>query len=179
MREFLEARFPELAAIKESTLRERVLNCMAEALEASGFSKDQLDKVPFTLLIPGTQVSLIEHIRAVTDTAVRIAEAVHAFYGDRVKINMDHLIAGGLLHDIGKFSEYKSEDGKFGKSDFGKLVRHPFSGAALAMKHGLPAEVVHLIATHAGEGDKGYRSPASVILHHADFANFEVLGGKS
>jgi putative nucleotidyltransferase with HDIG domain len=151
---------------------------MVEAVELSGFSKDELDKVPFTLLIPGTPISLIDHIRAVTATAVGMAESVNKFYADRLKINIDYIIAGGLLHDIGKFAEYKNDGGKFVKSDYGKLVRHPFSGAGLAMKHNLPAEVVHLIATHAGEGDKGYRTPSSVILHHADFTNFEALGGK-
>ncbi len=179
MKEYLKSKFPELEQIKDAKLRDGVLAVMVEAVELSGFKQDELDKVPFTLLIPGTPIPLIDHIRAVTDTALRAADSVQKFFGDRVPINRDYLIAGGLLHDIGKFAEYKNEGGgKFGKSDFGKLVRHPFSGAGLAMKHGLPAEIVHLIATHAGEGDKGYRSPMSVILHHADFINFEALGGK-
>lgn len=178
MREFLKSKFPELNDIKDAKLREGVLNVMVEAVELSGFKQKELDQVPFTLLIPGTPVSLIHHIRAVTDTALRAADSMTQFFGDRIPVNRDYLIAGGLLHDIGKFSEYKNDGGKFGKSEFGKLVRHPFSGAALAMKHGLPADIVHLIATHAGEGDKGYRTPMSVILHHADFINFEALGGK-
>lgn len=178
MREFLESKFPELNQITDADLREKTLRVMLEAIELSGFAKEQLEKVPFTLLIPGTPVSLIDHIRAVTETAIGMAESVNKAYPDRIKIEIDYMIAGGLLHDIGKFSEYKFEDGKFSKSDFGKLVRHPFSGAGLALKHDLPAEVIHLIATHAGEGDKGYRSPASVVLHHADFTNFEALGGK-
>jgi putative nucleotidyltransferase with HDIG domain len=178
VREFLESKFPELNQITDADLREKTLRVMLEAIELSGFAKEQLEKVPFTLLIPGTPVSLIDHIRAVTETAIGMAESVNKAYPDRIKIEIDYMIAGGLLHDIGKFSEYKFEDGKFSKSDFGKLVRHPFSGAGLALKHDLPAEVIHLIATHAGEGDKGYRSPASVVLHHADFTNFEALGGK-
>lgn len=178
MREFLKEKFPELDKIGDADLREKTLAVMVEAVELSGFGENELEKVPFTLLIPGTPISLIDHIRAVTDTALRMAESVNKAYPDRIRINMDYLLIGGLLHDIGKFSEYKFEDGKFSKSDFGKLVRHPFSGAGLALKHGLPAEVIHLIATHAGEGDKGYRSPASVVLHHADFTNFEALGGR-
>ncbi len=178
MRKFLEEKFPELSQISDSDLREKTINVMLEAIELSGFAQNELEQVPFTLLIPGTPISLIDHIRAVTDTALKMTEAVNKAYPDRIKINVDYMIIGGLLHDIGKFSEYKFADGKFSKSDFGKLVRHPFSGAGLALKHGLPAEVIHLIATHAGEGDKGYRSPASVVLHHADFTNFEALGGK-
>ena len=74
---------------------------------------------------------------------------------------------------MSKGSTYKPAKGRRGD-----MLRHPFSGAGLALKYGLPAEVIHLIGTHAGEGDKGYRSPASVVLHHADFTNFEALGGK-
>ncbi len=178
MREFLEEKFPELSQISDPELRDKTIKVMIEAVDLSGFGQAELEKVPFTLLIPGTPISLIDHIRAVTETALKMAEVVNKAYPDRIKINIDYLLVGGLLHDIGKFAEYKSENGKFVKSDFGRLVRHPFSGAALALKHGLPAEVIHLIGTHAGEGDKGYRSPASVVLHHADFTNFEALGGK-
>lgn len=178
MKDFLKSKFPELDQIKDTKLRESVLNVMVEAVELSGFSQAELEQVPFTLLIPGTPISLITHTRAVLDTALRAADSLAQFFGDRIPVNRDYLIAGGLLHDIGKFAEYKNDNGKFGKSDFGKLVRHPFSGAALAMKHGLPPDVIHLIATHAGEGDKGYRTPMSIILHHADFINFEALGGK-
>ena len=63
------------------------------------------------------------------------------------------------------------------KSSMGKLLRHPFSGAGLAMKHDLPDKVVHTIAVHAKEGDGGFRCPEAVIVHHADFMNFESLRG--
>ena len=43
------------------------------------------------------------------------------------------------------------------------------------MKHDLPDKVVHMIAVHAKEGDGGYRCPEAVLVHHADFMNFEPL----
>jgi len=54
-------------------------------------------------------------------------------------------------------------------------MRHPFSGAALAYEFGLPAEVQHMIAAHAGEGDKIKRSPEATLIHKADFMSFETL----
>jgi hypothetical protein len=54
-------------------------------------------------------------------------------------------------------------------------VRHPFSGAALAYEFGLPDEVQHIIAVHAGEGDKVKRSPAATLVNKADFMSFETL----
>jgi hypothetical protein len=53
-------------------------------------------------------------------------------------------------------------------------VRHPFSGVALAYKHGIPGEVLHIIATHSHEGDKVERSIESIIFHHADFVDFDI-----
>ena len=56
----------------------------------------------------------------------------------------------------------------------GQQVRHPFSGVALAYKHGIPGEVMHIIATHSHEGDKVERSIESIIFHHADFVDFDI-----
>jgi hypothetical protein len=81
-----------------------------------------------------------------------------------------------LLHDIGKLLEFEGrEDGTTVQTDYGKLMRHPFSGAALAYEFGLPMEVQHMIATHAGEGDKVKRSPEATIINKADFMSFESL----
>jgi hypothetical protein len=69
--------------------------------------------------------------------------------------------------------EYEIVDGKLGTSSAGKLVRHPFSGLAIADRFDLPAEVQHIIGTHSKEGDLGYRTVESIIVHHADFVSFE------
>ncbi len=57
---------------------------------------------------------------------------------------------------------------------FGQQLRHPFSGVALAYKHGIPGEVLHIVATHSHEGDKVERSIESIIFHHADFVDFDI-----
>jgi putative nucleotidyltransferase with HDIG domain len=89
---------------------------------------------------------------------------------------MDLLVSGGLLHDIGKLAEYGNrDDGMTVQTYTGKLLRHPFTGMALAARFGLPIEVQHIIATHAGEGDKVKRSTEATIINHADFMNFNSL----
>ena len=55
--------------------------------------------------------------------------------------------------------------GKVIQGAFGQQLRHPFSGVALAYKHGIPGEVMHMIATHSHEGDKVERSIESIIFH--------------
>ncbi len=167
--------FPEFNLIEDKELRTKTLACWIEAMKLGGWEVEDLEEIPFTLLIPECPVNYRKHVQSVTQTAIESAKVLSLFYSKNYKINMDYIVAGGLLHDIGKLLEYRREDGWFVKSDQGKLLRHPFSGAALAMKHGLPDEVVHIIATHAKEGDLGYRSPESIIVHHADFMNFEPL----
>jgi hypothetical protein len=54
------------------------------------------------------------------------------------------------------------------------MLRHPFSGVALAFKHEIPYEVMHIIAVHSKEGDFVRRSPEAIIYHHAEFADFEL-----
>ena len=86
------------------------------------------------------------------------------------------VVAGAILHDIGKLLEYETrDDGMTVQTLYGKLMRHPFSGAALAHEFGLPVEVQHMIAAHAGEGDKVKRTPEGTLINKADFMNFETL----
>ena len=90
-------------------------------------------------------------------------------------IQRDYLIAGALLADVGKPLEFdKDASGKVIQGTFGQQVRHPFTGVALAYKHGIPGEVMHMIATHSHEGDKMERSIESIIFHHADFVDFDI-----
>jgi len=121
----------------------------------------------------------VVHTNGVAESAVVMAEALIRNYGDNISIDMDILISGAILHDVGKILEYAVKQDGFIKSEYGKLIRHPISGAAIAEAIGLPPEVVHIIATHSYEGDKTQRTIESILVHHADFANFEALGGKA
>jgi putative nucleotidyltransferase with HDIG domain len=175
MPERLIAMLPEITQITDPDLRAKTISVLQEALSMGGWSVDDMARIPFTLLIPNCQVSLLDHTRSVVQTALKIAEVQDAFYSQYFQLDRDLLLCGAILHDVGKLMEYAETEKGFVKSQTGKIMRHPFSGAALALKHGLPAEVQHIIATHAHEGDGAYRSPASVIVHHSDFINFEPL----
>jgi len=170
---------PEIRKIKNKELREKVIATWEEGMKLGGWKIGDLKRVPFSLLLPNTKINIVEHTRAVTNTCLRIAEVVSRAYGKLVKIDRDVLLAGGILHDVGKLLEYAKVAGKITKSNKGKFLRHPFSGSALAYKCGVPEEVIHLIAAHSHEGDRGFRSVEAIIINHADFINFEVLGGKA
>ncbi len=170
--------FPDINQIKDEDLKKKVISVWEEAIKQGGWRVEDLEKIPFTLLIPDCKINLIDHTRAVTHTALEVAKVILKFYKEQVKIDFDLLLAGGILHDVGKLLEYASVEGKITKSKRGKFLRHPFSGASLAYKQGLPDEVIHMIATHTKEGDGGYRSIEAMIIHYSDFINFESLGGK-
>jgi putative nucleotidyltransferase with HDIG domain len=175
MKEDLKRLFPEIIQIQNDTLKDRTLATLEEALVLGGWKAEDVDRIPFTLLIKDTKVSFRQHTRSVTQMAMACARIMTEQYGSLVKINYDHLISGGILHDVGKLLEYRRSDSGYTKSLSGKLLRHPFSGAGLCTKHSLPDEVVHIVAVHAKEGDGGYRSAEAYIVHHADFINFEPL----
>ena len=176
MRERLLELMPEFDLIQDGDLREKTFQVWEAAMERSGWTPAGLLQMPFTLLINPCPANYIEHIRAVTLTAYRTALLFGEIYGNRVPINLDYLVSGGLLHDIGKLLEYETlNDGGTVQTRCGKLIRHPFSGVALAHEFGLPLEVQHMIATHAGEGDKVKRTPEATLINKADFMSFETL----
>ena len=169
-KQYLTKVFPQIDLIKDPSIKEGVIKTFQKAAETGGF--DTFDGIPFTLLIT-TDINLAEHTKAVTEMAVKLGEIMQKF----VPINMDHLIAGGLLHDVGKLLEYQKKDGKIVKSRHGELLRHPVSGAVIAGEQGLPPEVIHIIVAHSKEGDAIKRIPEAIIIHHCDFVHFESLKG--
>jgi len=175
MEEALKKLIPELDLIADGELKDKVLAVWKEALELGGWQPDDLKTIPFTLLIPDCPIGFLDHVRAVTRTAVEAAGVMEKIYGNAIAINRDYLVAGALLHDIGKLLEYRRQDETTVKSRRGELLRHPFTGAALTFKHDLPDEVTHMVALHAREGEGARRSVEAIIITHADFLNYESL----
>jgi hypothetical protein len=164
--------WPELDWIEDEALREATAKTWELALERSPLSAADLNTIPFTLLVPDLKVSFMAHKRCVVHVAKESAIKMNDFFGDDLPVDLDVTIAGAILADVGKLLEYDIVDGKSCKSDMGKYVRHPFSGVGLAMEAGVPAEVCHIIAAHAGEGDMVKRTTEAYVVHHADFMTF-------
>jgi len=170
----LRTYFPLVEDIKEENLRRAVLETFVEGLEKGGWIPEDLKKIPATLLIPNCPFSFLEHTNAVTACALAMAREMKKIYGDRFLVDFDILIAGGLLHDVGKLLEIeRTPEGGFRRSRSGRLLRHPLSGLALAALRGAPDTVLHIIACHSREGDAGKRTTEGILIHHADFSNFD------
>jgi len=165
--EYIRKIFPEVDEIKDEVLRSKVIKIWRKAMERGGW--DEIESIPFTLLI-STDKSLVEHTRIITRMAMAVAD-------ERKDLDMDKVIAGALLHDVGKLLEYEKKDGRVVKSEMGKRIRHPVSGAALAMEEGLDS-IAHIIAAHSKEGEFVERSKEAILIHHCDFIDFEIEKAK-
>ena len=161
----IEKYFTELTWIQEKDLRKKVIDVWKMAADRGGWN--QLQEIPFTLLFEGSGL-LVDHTKRITKLAWNVVNARSE------NLNKDYLIAGALLHDVGKLLEYEMRAGKIVKSAYGEKTRHPAAGAQLAEECNLPKEVIHIIAAHSHEGDSMNRTPEAIIVHHCDFIDFEI-----
>ncbi len=176
MEDMIVRLLPEIDEIGDRSLRQKVIACWIEAIEFRGWTEELLRSMPFTLLADNVRITFIDHVRAVCRMCIACDKVLDEIHGEKkTPVNRDYLISGALLADVGKLLEFEIVGGKPVKSDYGKHIRHPFSGAGLAFKHDVPSEVMHVIATHSKEGAGETRLPESIIFHHADFIDFELV----
>lgn len=180
MTETVKTLWPELEWINDLSLREKTAATWQKALDKSVLEPGDLERIPFTLLCgPGLKVSFMAHKRCVVHMARSCGEAMNSFFRDDLPVDMDTLISGAILADVGKLLEYELDNnGKAIQGSYGRYLRHPFSGVSLAEECGVPPEVCHIIAAHAHEGDLVKRSTEAWIVHHADFMAFEPFKNK-
>jgi putative nucleotidyltransferase with HDIG domain len=174
MTEEIKKLWPELEWIGDPDLREKTARTWEVALQRSVLTADDLNRIPFTLLCgPDLKVTFMDHKRCVVHVARDAGTKMNEFFHDDLPVNMDVLISGAILADVGKMLEYELDaSGKAVQGKYGQYLRHPFSGVSLAEECGVPPEVCHIIAAHAHEGDLVKRTTEAYIVHHADFMTF-------
>ena len=123
---------------------------------------------------------LLEHTLSMA--AVARLLAAHYPY-----VNLNLLLSGVLLHDVGKADAYSLDEG-LGHSDDGRLVGHILRGALLlereAAELAFPADelqqLLHLIASHHGTLEWGSpvvpRTLEAVLLHQIDLLDSRIAG---
>jgi len=167
-----------LSMIKDEEIQEKVVDAWLLGCKKGGWQNmNELRQMPFSLLTDCKGISFIKHTLAVTEGAFQLAKSQEKHYSKMpYNIDYDILIAGGLLHDVGKLLEIgKNNEKEFIKSYSGKCMRHPISGAILAAEVGLPEEIINVIACHAKEGEGRPQMLETIFVHQADFATFNPL----
>lgn len=169
--------FPELIWISDGQLRSKCIKAFEDAFRQGGWTVETAEK----LFVSVSRVnrprlkSYIAHVRAVTQTAAGIYDSLEKIYDNHTGLR-DTVIAGALLHDIGKPLEFTlSGEGKICYAAHAKIMRHPLSGSILAAKDGLPDEVIHIIAVHSFEGEQSHKTLAAQIVCAADEIAFRYL----
>lgn len=175
----IEHLFGELLnQIYDRDMRAKTVGIWLEGCRQGGWENvEQLKNMPFTLLTDTHGINFVEHTVAVTKGAIGLAKAqIESYENLPYDIDMDRLIVGGLLHDIGKLLEIEPDgNGGYRKSMAGKLMRHPISGAVMAKEAGFDDKIANIIACHAKEGDGRPQVIETVLIHQADFATFNPL----
>ena len=172
---------PELADVRDEELRRKCIGAWAMALAETSFAR--ITDIPGEAT-PGVfalkRGSQAVHLRSVARIAVHIADDFAAEYPEAV-VSRDIVLAGALLHDIGKAWEFEPENLRRWGADKSQggfpSLRHPVYGAHLCIAAGLPEEIAHIALGHSYEGDLMERSLECLIVHRADHLWWSIAGG--
>lgn len=154
--------FPELMEIQDLDLRKSVDAVWQELWQEADWAR--IEDVPTSPEIPYPHVP---HNRAVIAMALAVADAYARFH--RVRVNRDHLIAAAILQDASKVVEYRPRSGGGAElTELGRTYPHAFWGAHVAVKHGLPPAIVHIILNHSPTAPRFPDSLEGKILYYVD-----------
>ncbi|MDA8051524.1 MAG: hypothetical protein M0002_16240 [Rhodospirillales bacterium] len=158
----IERIFPEIGQIQNETLRAQVKAVWEELWQASEWT--DFETLPTSGEIPYPHKP---HNRAVIAMALAVADAFERFHG--VRIDRDVLIAAGLLQDASKLVETRpAEDGAVASSDIGRRYPHAFWATHVALRHGVPDAICHIILTHTPQSARFPDSLEGKILYYVD-----------
>ena len=170
---------PELVQITDAQLRGQAVDAWALALTRSSFTSiREIPPAGNPDVNQARRGDQTDHLRGVTRLAIGIATEMQQAYPE-LAIDMDVIVAGGLLHDVGKAWEFDPENRARWKSSqrrYGKpSIRHPGYGAHICLTVGLPEEIAHIAMAHSGEGELLVRSLECMIVHQADYTFWNTL----
>jgi 3'-5' exoribonuclease len=155
-------------SVENPFLKELLLALFGERRIMQAFKKAPAAKVMHHAYVGG----LLEHTLAVA----RLADSISTLYPG---LDRSLLLAGALLHDIGKLKEFNFDTFPFEYSDRGRLVGHMVLGIEMIQEKingisGFPEDLTdrlkHLILSHHGRHEFG--SPSLPMMQEAFALNF-------
>jgi putative nucleotidyltransferase with HDIG domain len=171
----LERLMPEIREISSLDLRRKVMDVWARALAESSFN--DLTEVPGESWVD-PKITQLHHQRAVAKMAISVADAFEQVVPD-VKLDRDLLVAGALLHDVGKAFEYDPARSAIWRKQPQAAgypsIRHPIYGVHLGLAAKLPEPLLHIIAAHASEGALVRRSLENTLIAAVDMLFWDLV----
>lgn len=160
--------------IKDEELQKKV----ASFLKNPKLSNKDFEKYPMMSVEEGRTVfsissatppierDILNHTIALVHLCEKTAKTIKSVYG--IPVNEDSLIAAAILHDIMHLFEYKKSETE-GVTHSGVMLDHTMLAVAELYHRNFPEDVIHIIASHFGEGGPTPpRSFEALILHHLD-----------
>src|SRR5262245_60408215 len=173
LRRQVREELPEVHLICDQALQEKVVEAWAYALATSSFNSIRdIPPAGNPDVNEAKRGDQTDHLRGVARLAMGIAKEMGSAYPE-LDINTDVVIAGGLVHDVGKaweFDPVNRDRWRRSQKRYGRpSIRHPAYGAHICLTVGLPEEIAHIAMAHSGEGELVLRSLECMIVHEADY----------
>jgi 3'-5' exoribonuclease len=125
---------------------------------------------------------LLEHTLSVTHTCLTLVEKYAAYYTElQPPLNRDLVVAGAILHDIGRILELGGDEATAQPTVAGRLAGHLFLGRDLVrdtarelgdVNPDLMQMLEHIVISHLNHPEWGSPRlpllPECLIIHHAD-----------
>jgi len=170
---------PEVALIGDQALQAKVVEAWAYAIANSSFTSIRdIPPAGNPDVNEAKRGDQTDHLRGVTRLAIGIAKEMGSAYPE-LEIDMDVIIVGGLVHDVGKaweFDPVNRDRSKPPQKPFGPpSVRHPAYGAHICLTLASLDEVAPIAMAHSGEGELLLRSLECMIVHQADYTFWNTL----
>ena len=140
--------FPEIEEIVNLETRQKVINCWLIALQESQW--ESIEAMPW---IPGLSeyITNVQHSVGAARIGMAIVKTLNSSQdvAPGARVDLDTVIAGCILHDVGKLLEYTGPENHTGdRTPLGKRMLHHVLGTHLAIRAGLDAKIVHCIEAH-------------------------------
>jgi len=162
--------------IKDEELRKKVVQLIKDIkLTNKHFSKYKPQDIEtaatyFVVTAPVTlgpiERPVLQHTVFLTELVDKVADFFIEKFG--IPLNKDHMIAAAIVHDLMKLFEFnRTETGELEHT--GIMLDHTTLAVAELYKRDFPEDVIHIVASHAGEsGSTPPRSFEALIFHYLD-----------
>jgi len=133
----------------------------------------------------------LEHVLSVTKTALYLAEKYREYYPTMSPpLSRDLVVAGAVLHDIGKLRELSSQPHGADYTSQGRLIGHILMGRDIVREYAMQMEdlnsetqlrLEHMIVSHQNLPEWGSpispHTPEALLVHYADDidAKFQMM----
>ena len=142
--EYIDQLYPAIRKIQDEGIRQKVILAWYHAWKNGNFERIE-DAHQFEPARNRISYNNVEHTNQICLVCEKMGEILEKIL--HIRINMDYLLAGALLHDVDKLVLFDAKSG--GLREPGRKLRHAETSASMALEEGLPEEVAHIIRAHS------------------------------